>query len=162
MQYLFRGGAGISLEGAEISFQGVVSVLGYPLILLLVKLSMLKPVCRERRKRQYFSVHLMLVECWMHRTYCDTTQMVHTYWQCNYDSEVYYVVFSTGTRKSVTSCFSARKPKEKDWAENDYYDSDEDTFLDRTGISECYVCMYACMCTYDYMHCIIIMYVRYY
>jgi len=28
------------------------------------------------------------------------------------------------------------KKKEKNWMENDFYDSDEDTFLDRTGISE--------------------------
>ena len=27
----------------------------------------------------------------------------------------------------------SRKRKPKDWADNDYYDSDDDTFLDRTG-----------------------------
>ena len=27
----------------------------------------------------------------------------------------------------------SRKRKKKDWADNDFYDSDEDTFLDRTG-----------------------------
>ncbi len=31
---------------------------------------------------------------------------------------------------------SQRKKKEKDWAEADYYDSDEDNFLDRTGTVE--------------------------
>ncbi|KAK9882147.1 hypothetical protein WA026_019664 [Henosepilachna vigintioctopunctata] len=30
----------------------------------------------------------------------------------------------------------SRKRKVKDWAENDYYDSDDDTFLDRTGAIE--------------------------
>ncbi|KAL3276335.1 hypothetical protein HHI36_011718 [Cryptolaemus montrouzieri] len=30
----------------------------------------------------------------------------------------------------------SRKRKVKDWAENDYYDSDDDTFLDRTGTIE--------------------------
>jgi len=31
-------------------------------------------------------------------------------------------------------CVSAvRKRKIKNWEENDYYDSDDDTFLDRTG-----------------------------
>ncbi|KAL1489383.1 hypothetical protein ABEB36_014290 [Hypothenemus hampei] len=30
----------------------------------------------------------------------------------------------------------SRKRKKKDWEENDYYDSDEDTFLDRTGTIE--------------------------
>lgn len=34
-------------------------------------------------------------------------------------------------------CCEVHKKKEKNWAENDYYDSDEDTFLDRTGISKC-------------------------
>ena len=32
-----------------------------------------------------------------------------------------------------------RKVKKKNWAENDYYDSDEDTFLDRTGLSKFYL-----------------------
>ena len=32
------------------------------------------------------------------------------------------------------------KRKKRDWAENDYYDSDEDTFLDRTGLSKCQSC----------------------
>ena len=27
----------------------------------------------------------------------------------------------------------SRKHKDKNWEENDYYDSDEDNFLDRTG-----------------------------
>lgn len=27
----------------------------------------------------------------------------------------------------------SKKHKEKNWEENDFYDSDEDTFLDRTG-----------------------------
>lgn len=30
----------------------------------------------------------------------------------------------------------SRKRKAKNWEENDYYDSDEDTFLDRTGTIE--------------------------
>lgn len=30
----------------------------------------------------------------------------------------------------------SRKRKSKDWEANDYYDSDEDTFLDRTGTIE--------------------------
>ena len=33
------------------------------------------------------------------------------------------------------SLISGIKRKERDWEENDYYDSDEDTFLDRTGSS---------------------------
>lgn len=33
-------------------------------------------------------------------------------------------------------CIAGHRAKKKDWAENDYYDSDEDTFLDRTGISK--------------------------
>ena len=32
--------------------------------------------------------------------------------------------------------FVARKRKLKNWEENDYYDSDDDTFLDRTGSGE--------------------------
>ena len=31
--------------------------------------------------------------------------------------------------------FVAHKRKKRNWKENDYYDSDEDTFLDRTGAS---------------------------
>ncbi|XP_029837936.2 kanadaptin [Ixodes scapularis] len=34
------------------------------------------------------------------------------------------------------SCHEGRKRKEKNWEENDFYDSDEDTFLDRTGTIE--------------------------
>ncbi|KAK8782918.1 hypothetical protein V5799_015741 [Amblyomma americanum] len=34
------------------------------------------------------------------------------------------------------ACHEGRKRKEKNWEENDYYDSDEDTFLDRTGTIE--------------------------
>ena len=34
---------------------------------------------------------------------------------------------------SVVSCAESRKHKEKNWEENDFYDSDEDNFLDRTG-----------------------------
>lgn len=30
----------------------------------------------------------------------------------------------------------SRKRRARDWEENDYYDSDEDTFLDRTGTIE--------------------------
>lgn len=30
----------------------------------------------------------------------------------------------------------SRKRKPKNWEENDYYDSDDDTFLDRTGTIE--------------------------
>lgn len=34
-------------------------------------------------------------------------------------------------------CFvESRKRRARDWEENDYYDSDEDTFLDRTGTIE--------------------------
>ncbi len=29
-----------------------------------------------------------------------------------------------------------RKRRKRNWEEHDYYDSDEDTFLDRTGTSE--------------------------
>ena len=32
--------------------------------------------------------------------------------------------------------FVAHKRKKRNWEENDYYDSDEDTFLDRTGTSK--------------------------
>ena len=32
--------------------------------------------------------------------------------------------------------FVAHKRKKRNWEENDYYDSDEDTFLDRTGASK--------------------------
>lgn len=40
--------------------------------------------------------------------------------------------------------FVARKRKLKSWEENDYYDSDDDTFLDRTGSGEamCYLLLY--------------------
>ncbi len=31
---------------------------------------------------------------------------------------------------------ASRKRKAKDWEENDFYDSDDDTFLDRTGLIE--------------------------
>ena len=34
---------------------------------------------------------------------------------------------------SVVSHAESRKHKEKNWEENDFYDSDEDNFLDRTG-----------------------------
>ena len=33
----------------------------------------------------------------------------------------------------VVSHAESRKHKEKNWEENDFYDSDEDNFLDRTG-----------------------------
>ena len=44
-----------------------------------------------------------------------------------------------GGVRALYTCLSlqtAHKRKKRDWAENDYYDSDEDTFLDRTGLSE--------------------------
>uniref|UniRef100_A0A0L8GLK9 Uncharacterized protein n=1 Tax=Octopus bimaculoides TaxID=37653 RepID=A0A0L8GLK9_OCTBM len=34
------------------------------------------------------------------------------------------------------NCSESRKRKKKNWEENDFYDSDEDTFLDRTGTIE--------------------------
>lgn len=33
----------------------------------------------------------------------------------------------------VTFCTESRKRKKKNWDADDYYDSDDDTFLDRTG-----------------------------
>ena len=33
----------------------------------------------------------------------------------------------------VCVCVSGRQRLSKNWEENDYYDSDEDSFLDRTG-----------------------------
>lgn len=40
-------------------------------------------------------------------------------------------------QNSVKFCVTeSRKRKSKDWEANDYYDSDEDTFLDRTGTIE--------------------------
>ena len=40
------------------------------------------------------------------------------------------------TKKAIHSCLlrsEGRQRKRKNWAENDFYDSDDDTFLDRTG-----------------------------
>ena len=50
------------------------------------------------------------------------------------------------------------KRKKRDWAENDYYDSDEDTFLDRTGLSKCQSCDHdafssCCMAFYEWVIC---------
>ena len=33
-------------------------------------------------------------------------------------------------------CTESRKKKKKDWEKDDFYDSDDDTFLDRTGAIE--------------------------
>ena len=38
-----------------------------------------------------------------------------------------------------------RQKRKRNWEENDYYDSDEDTFLDRTGSSE-WVGVTGCQC----------------
>ena len=40
--------------------------------------------------------------------------------------------------------YIGRKKVVKNWEEDDFYSSDEDTFLDRTGISM-YVCMHVCI-----------------
>ena len=40
---------------------------------------------------------------------------------------------STEKVSTFSSFSESRKRKPKDWADNDYYDSDDDTFLDRTG-----------------------------
>lgn len=37
---------------------------------------------------------------------------------------------------NVPFFLESRKRKPRNWEENDYYDSDEDTFLDRTGTIE--------------------------
>ena len=37
---------------------------------------------------------------------------------------------------SDSNAVLAHKRKKRNWEENDYYDSDEDTFLDRTGTSK--------------------------
>ncbi len=33
----------------------------------------------------------------------------------------------------IFTCLESKRKKAKNWAEDDYYDSDDDTFLDRTG-----------------------------
>ena len=40
--------------------------------------------------------------------------------------------------------YSERKRRKRNWEEHDYYDSDEDTFLDRTGTSEVPVIIERC------------------
>ena len=37
------------------------------------------------------------------------------------------------------SWLESKKHKEKNWEENDFYDSDEDSFLDRTGSGQCLI-----------------------
>lgn len=46
-----------------------------------------------------------------------------------------YIMYVTETFTLLSSSLG-HKAKKKNWAENDYYDSDEDTFLDRTGLSK--------------------------
>uniref|UniRef100_A0A2C9M7T7 FHA domain-containing protein n=1 Tax=Biomphalaria glabrata TaxID=6526 RepID=A0A2C9M7T7_BIOGL len=41
-----------------------------------------------------------------------------------------------GKHKCRLDCSKSRKRKQKKWEDDDYYDSDEDTFLDRTGTIE--------------------------
>ena len=54
-------------------------------------------------------------------------------WQCWVCTDM-FVYWVTG-----------HKRKQKNWEKEDYYDSDEDTFLDRTGTGQ-YVCVCVCMC----------------
>ena len=63
---------------------------------------------------------------------------------------------------SVFLWYAGRKKKLKNWEEDDFYSSDEDTFLDRTGISMyimyMHICMHTCaqhiLCT-QYLECAI-------
>lgn len=40
------------------------------------------------------------------------------------------------TNKYTVTSSESRKRKERDWSADDFYDSDDDTFLDRTGSVE--------------------------
>ena len=117
---------------------------GYLLTQYLEK-QWLKQVSRERRKKLLFFVPWMPVGCLMLTIFsdslpqvccCCTCISIHTVCTCT----MYMYIVTDGWYLDVLLLHNflalvAHKRKKKNWEENDYYDSDEDTFLDRTGSS---------------------------
>lgn len=101
---------------------------------------------QEKRRKQWYSVHWKLAGCSMLEGYwgkkqvnnCDHSQCPKLgIWDCCLEfalllSDVQIILFLAFPMPFSVS----RKRKSKNWEDEDFYDSDDDTFLDRTGAVE--------------------------